>query len=184
MNPDVVRRIQHMLNIKFGANLDVDGVLGPLTIQSIKKFIPAKAKGPAPDPDKTTAVQGKNQKVDELKCWPGYTKVRSVPAGAPGSCKKKTNEETCPQCGGPLFSEELVNEKKDACYYKVRSRYKVWPSAYASGALVQCRKKGSKNWGNKSESSIPISEAAEHIMNQLINRIITNEAIQDNKPKS
>ena len=42
-------------------------------------------------------------------------------------------------------------EKKDACYDKVRSRYKVWPSAYASGALVQCRKKGAKNWGNKAK---------------------------------
>ncbi len=42
-----------------------------------------------------------------------------------------------------------LDEKKDACYYKVKSRYKVWPSAYASGALVQCRKKGAKNWGNK-----------------------------------
>lgn len=39
--------------------------------------------------------------------------------------------------------------KKDACYNKVRSRYKVWPSAYASGALVQCRKKGAANWGNR-----------------------------------
>lgn len=44
-----------------------------------------------------------------------------------------------------------VTEKKDACYHKVRSRYKVWPSAYASGALVQCRKKGAKNWGSKSK---------------------------------
>jgi len=41
---------------------------------------------------------------------------------------------------------------KDACYYKVKSRYDVWPSAYASGALVKCRKAGAKNWGNKSES--------------------------------
>jgi hypothetical protein len=40
--------------------------------------------------------------------------------------------------------------KKDACYNKVKSRYKVWPSAYASGALVKCRKVGAKNWGNKS----------------------------------
>jgi hypothetical protein len=47
--------------------------------------------------------------------------------------------------------DELDEAKKDACYNKVRSRYKVWPSAYASGALVQCRKKGSKNWGNKSK---------------------------------
>ena len=41
--------------------------------------------------------------------------------------------------------------KKDACYHKVRSRYDVWPSAYASGALVKCRKVGAANWGNKSK---------------------------------
>jgi hypothetical protein len=45
--------------------------------------------------------------------------------------------------------QDYLEEKQDACYHKVRSRYKVWPSAYASGALVQCRKKGAKNWGNK-----------------------------------
>ncbi len=43
------------------------------------------------------------------------------------------------------------SSKKDACYHKVKSRYKVWPSAYASGALVKCRKVGAKNWGNKSK---------------------------------
>tara|TARA_B100000282_G_scaffold130545_1_gene93590 strand:- start:183 stop:779 length:597 start_codon:yes stop_codon:yes gene_type:complete len=42
--------------------------------------------------------------------------------------------------------------KKDACYNKVKSRYKVWPSAYASGALVKCRKVGAANWGNKSKN--------------------------------
>ena len=42
-----------------------------------------------------------------------------------------------------------LDEKQDACYHKVKSRYKVWPSAYASGALVQCRKRGAANWGNK-----------------------------------
>ena len=45
--------------------------------------------------------------------------------------------------------------KKDACYYKVKARYTkddgTWPSAYGSGALVQCRKKGAANWGNKSK---------------------------------
>ena len=39
--------------------------------------------------------------------------------------------------------------KKDACYHKVKSRVKVWPSAYASGQLVQCRKRGAANWGKK-----------------------------------
>ena len=47
---------------------------------------------------------------------------------------------------------DLVDEgKKDACYHKVKSRYSVWPSAYASGALVKCRKVGAKNWGNKTK---------------------------------
>jgi hypothetical protein len=105
------------------------------------------------------------EQLDELKCWSGYHRVAGTKAGFPGSCEKnKTNEEdiseeqhSCPHCGGEMVSEELMNEKKDACYYKVKSRYKVWPSAYASGALVKCRKKGADSWGNggkKNESSI------------------------------
>ena len=34
-----------------------------------------------------------SDKLDELKCWPGYTRVRGVPAGKPGSCKKKVSEQ-------------------------------------------------------------------------------------------
>lgn len=45
--------------------------------------------------------------------------------------------------------------KKDDCYHKVKSRYRVFPSAYASGALSKCRKVGASNWGNKSEEFIP-----------------------------
>ena len=55
---------------------------------------------------------------------------------------------------GELMTEEQFDEaagEKDACYHKVKSRYSVWPSAYASGALVKCRKVGAKNWGNKSK---------------------------------
>ena len=68
--------------------------------------------------------------------------------------KEKYRSET-----GTIF--DIINEvkdkkgkgsgKKDACYHKVKSRYSVWPSAYASGALVKCRKVGAANWGNKSE---------------------------------
>lgn len=43
------------------------------------------------------------------------------------------------------FSEFM--EEKDACYHKVKASAKVWPSAYASGRLVQCRKKGAANYG-------------------------------------
>jgi hypothetical protein len=59
--------------------------------------------------------------------------------------------DQCPNCGGSIVHESQITEKQDACYHKVKSRYKVWPSAYASGALVQCRKKGAANWGNKTK---------------------------------
>ena len=45
----------------------------------------------------------------------------------------------------------VLSEKKDACYHKVKSRYDVWPSAYASGALVKCRKVGAANYGKSSK---------------------------------
>jgi hypothetical protein len=62
------------------------------------------------------------------------------------------SHHACPHCGGPLVEYSDLMEKKDACYYKVKASAKVWPSAYASGRLVQCRKKGAANYGNKSES--------------------------------
>jgi hypothetical protein len=58
--------------------------------------------------------------------------------------------------------DNMINEKKDACYHKVKARYKVWPSAYASGALVKCRKAGAGSWGSKNESFY--SEMAELLL--------------------
>ena len=72
---------------------------------------------------------------------------------AKGIQPKTSFESLEESVGQPITESEFdrLAEKKDACYHKVKSRYKVWPSAYASGALVQCRKKGAKNWGNKSK---------------------------------
>ena len=80
------------------------------------------------------------------------------------------SKQSCPHCGGPMFSEMVMMEKKDACYYKVKASAKVWPSAYASGRLVQCRKKGAGNYGNKNESA----ELSEEF--DLIESIIDNLA--------
>ena len=66
------------------------------------------------------------------------------------------------------YKEEVISEvkdkkgkgsgSKDACYHKVKSRYSVWPSAYASGALVKCRKVGAANWGNSKKEEFDPSE--------------------------
>jgi len=63
---------------------------------------------------------------------------------------KITDTEHNMDAAAGYLTKEAAGEK-DACYKKVKSRYKVWPSAYASGALVKCRKVGAANWGNKSE---------------------------------
>lgn len=133
-----------------------------------RKYAASKKRREDPNPErvgkaKNVATKKKTnecmneEQLDELNCWSGYTRVKGVPAGAPGSSKKKTNEDIpfnqCPSCRGPIVHESMMTEKQDACYHKVKSRYKVWPSAYASGALVQCRKKGASNWGNSKKAN-------------------------------
>jgi len=46
--------------------------------------------------------------------------------------KKKSGKVKVMKKGGSV---------KDACYHKVKASYKVFPSAYASGAIAKCRKK-------------------------------------------
>ena len=78
--------------------------------------------------------------------------------------KKRENKMSLKleQLVGKFITEDQFDEaagKKDACYQKVKARYDVWPSAYASGALVKCRKVGAKNWGNKSKKKEGVNEA-------------------------
>jgi hypothetical protein len=126
----------------------------------------AKKRREDPDPErrgpaKNVATKVKEDDLDEA-CWKGYHKegMKTMFGKRYPNCVKNKNESLevyvnrgeCPGCGGAMVAEDQIDEKQDACYHKVKSRYKVWPSAYASGALVQCRKKGAANWGNKNES--------------------------------
>ena len=65
--------------------------------------------------------------------------------------------------------------KKDACYHKVKSRYSVWPSAYASGALVKCRKVGAKNWGNSTKEGLELQESPEQEAEDAILKTLDKE---------
>lgn len=69
--------------------------------------------------------------------------------------------------------EKKEKAKKDACYHKVKSRYDVWPSAYASLSLSKCRKVGADKWGTKSEEYIQegvrIQSKSGQLMNIMLN---------------
>jgi len=94
---------------------------------------------------KPTYVRTDAKKKMNEACWKGYR--------AKGM--KKKGGKLVPNCK-PISEEDKKGKgsgTKDACYHKVKASAKVWPSAYASGRLVQCRKKGAANYGkSKSES--------------------------------
>jgi len=132
------------------------------------------------------------------KCWKGYKKTgtQKIFGKTYNRCEKENYDysnwrdefqPTVIQSINLIEPEPLVSEKKDACYHKVKSRYSVWPSAYASGALVKCRKVGAKNWGNskKEEFEYELNEgwvvntAAQYFIEQGLNEegvaILTEE---------
>ena len=74
--------------------------------------------------------------------YDGLSKIKNIELDKKDAPKKAVGESLT-----EAEFDEAAGEK-DACYRKVKSRYKVWPSAYASGALVKCRKVGAANWGN------------------------------------
>ena len=65
--------------------------------------------------------------------------------------------------------------KKDACYHKVKARYDVWPSAYASGALVKCRKVGAKNWGKSTTKEEQELREEEEGLEPKIRKVLKDE---------
>ena len=110
----------------------------------------------------------KRKKYPACRPTPGACKERGKGKSWGKKAKKRKNEEIYMDLE-QIIQEELeavLDEKKkkkkkkkakrDACYHKVKSRYKVWPSAYASGALVKCRKVGAKNWGNSKKEQVQI----------------------------
>ncbi len=104
-----------------------------------------------------SAVRRKRQKDKNQQSKSGAAKPTMVKTFAKG--KKDPNYiKAEPGIKESMELNEARKDKpgkgsgtKDACYHKVKSRYSVWPSAYASGALVKCRKVGASNWGESVE---------------------------------
>ena len=157
LSPDAQKRFSDAMKNSYEPEGDVisekpgDGYLGPTT---------GKLGIPNPIRMAKDAVDSYNRA--NLK------KVNTVNKISPGSASmpkfKQFNKDTSaayknlfqsyePQ--GEVISEKdkkgKGSGKKDACYHKVKASASVWPSAYASGRLVQCRKVGAANYG-KSKS--------------------------------
>jgi hypothetical protein len=104
------------------------------------KCVSSTKRASMTDVERKSAARRKKSADPEQQSKSDAAKPTYVSTDKP---EKKMNEENDIKGKG--------SGKKDACYTKVKSRYDVWPSAYASGALVKCRKVGAANWGTKSE---------------------------------
>jgi len=87
--------------------------------------------------------------------------------------KRKKKQQKGKKRAAKKAKRKKKSGKKDACYHKVKSRYKVWPSAYASGALVKCRRVGAKNWGNSKKESVEID--VQNAILEILNESHTKE---------
>ena len=119
---------------------DEPGEGTPKCVSSAKRASMTKAERLSAARRKKKADPGQQSKTGAAK--PTYVSTDSPR-------KKKMKEET--QLNEVKDKKGKGSGSKDACYHKVKSRYSVWPSAYASGALVKCRKVGAANWGNSSK---------------------------------
>ena len=140
-----------------------------------------------------------------------YPACRPTPAGCKdkgkgkkwgkksGKSKKMKKEDLMSVIREELSKIKLENKKSkkkdDACTRKVKARYKVWPSAYASGAVAKCRKVGAANWGNKSKKN-EVKEILNFIneghglndqdakdLKRIVNFILKSNIKQDKKSK-
>jgi hypothetical protein len=118
--------------------------------EGVPKCVSSSKRASMTPAERRSAATRKKRQDPGQQGKSGAAAPTNVPTDSP---KKKMNEES--------DKKGKSSGKKDACYHKVKSRYDVWPSAYASGALVKCRKAGAKNWGNKTESlSVDVTSEA------------------------
>jgi hypothetical protein len=127
ISSEKVRRIQNFLNDRFDANLDVDGVLGPLTIKTIDRFMPDAQKRLAPEPDRTTRVQGLEKKLaeaeleEDLRKWFKEKWVRFGPDGKiRGDCARGSSKEGKPKCLPQSKAHALGKKKRASAAAKKR----------------------------------------------------------------
>jgi len=134
---------------------DEPGEGTPKCVSSAKRASMSKAERLSAARRKKAADPGQQQKTGAAK--PTYVSTDK---------KKMKKEEAIIETKD---KKGKGSGKKDACYHKVKSRYSVWPSAYASGALVKCRKVGAANWGNKTESKDHEYSMARSQLSTIIN---------------
>jgi hypothetical protein len=74
-----------------------------------------------------------------------------------------------------------LTEKDDRCTRIAKRKYDVWPSAYASGAVVKCRQ--GKIWKDlKEDDDVSLNEEYEDLIEQIVREVLSE--IEEAKKKA
>jgi hypothetical protein len=168
-------------------NSQIEDILNEILDEDLRKWlkqrwvdISRKKKGGGHPPCGASA--GSKSRKGGKRAYP-----KCVPASKASSMSKKEKASAVRRkrskykgSGTPpkkaIHVKTKTNEgKKDACYNKVKSRYKVWPSAYGSLALSKCRKVGAANWGNKSNETKNDLDMEKEKLKELIKMMVIQE---------
>jgi hypothetical protein len=118
-----------------------------VTERTLSSYIPSDRQGEASAANREYVKSQLKKKEDESTKNRGDLSKRDA-----GKMAKQRLHNKRIMSLGEADKKGKGSGSKDACYHKVKASAKVWPSAYASGRLVQCRKKGAANYGkSKSE---------------------------------
>ena len=122
---------------------------------------PGEAKPKCFSKEKAAALgkKGRAQAVRRKRREDPNPNRRGKPIDTPSTKKGLKRRESMSDFTESIVKKLQEKTKKDACYNKVKASAKVWPSAYASGRLVQCRKKGASNYGKSNSSTDIIGDA-------------------------
>ena len=157
--------VEEMVNKKFGSGGNTLGDASDKVIKKLKDGTPVKkidkkiknlnmgeAKIDTVDPKNKRKRRNERQFGKQTKPYDPDTKEMKTSMGKfMNSMRHDMHDKKRGVKTKGMKKEEVVIESdkkgsgsgtKDACYKKVKASAKVWPSAYASGRLVQCRKKG------------------------------------------
>ena len=152
---------------------------------------PGEAKPKCFSKEKAAALgkKGRAQAVRRKRREDPNPNRRGKPIDTPSTkkgLKRRKKRESMSDFTDSIVKKLQEKTKKDACYHKVKASAKVWPSAYASGRLVQCRKKGASNYGKGKQNSSTdiIGDALLEALKQLTEtRVKSRSDAPDVNPK-
>jgi len=111
--------------------------------------------------DPNQSFNDKSRLGSTVTCTPGNNRVGSIGSTPVGKVKDSTPVGPSGSVVDLDIDEPSINEakkkkkKNDRCIAIAKRKYKKWPSAYASGAVVKCRQ--GKIW-KKQEESVELQE--------------------------